>query len=139
MLSRRGFTVLAALTLLLGLGCHSARYGGMGIRIPEFYGSDLDDVVYGRADIRTARAYQQVADGQNPQFDTRPLERLVAAVALAERINAQEALEDAFRQFEDQTLPEFRARIEYAKSRVKPRTIVLMEEIEAKLTKLASE
>ena len=27
----------------------------MGLGIPEVYGSDLDDVVYGRADIRTAR------------------------------------------------------------------------------------
>ena len=137
MIQRRWFlAALVILTFAVASCASSGKYGGMGLIVPEFYGEDLDDLAYGRSPgKRSKRAYVKVASGNHSAFDTKPLERLVAATALKDTRNAKEALEDAFYQYGDDTLTEYQARIDYARSRVKPRTMAMLEEVQKALEK----
>ena len=134
MIQRRSFLVLALLAVSLS-ACQSGKYGGMGIIVPEFYGGDLDDLVYGRSDKRARRAYEKVATGDHSAFDTKPLERLVAATALKDSRNTKLALKDAFYQYGDDTIAAFQARVDYARPRVKPRTMAMLEDLQKALAK----
>lgn len=131
MTSRRWFLVTLATLALTFTGCASGKYGGMGIIVPEFYGEELDDLAYGRdPGKRARRAFAKVADNDHSAFDYSPLERLVAATALKDTRNAKQAVKDAFHQYGDHTLEEYRARLDYARERVKPRTMEMLEGIE---------